>query len=282
MPAKAYLEMLLEHVEEGDSRPESLSEVASAERDSGDVPTTVRANADGTLRIHKARVQGSPPRNPEELRSRYRLMAAAWQCVALRQPHHPGFQRFHEGIFMSLLDHLLGPELYLYRVSLPDGTTYGCPWDILLAYEYQVRRRAFQLMESKALSLATALMEAIQCPDTRRRHFDTPVAMAAGAAMAAQASVSTGVKRTHPASSSTAASGSKGSSGKGASKSANSGKSGRFKAKAKGKAKAVRGERRDAPCFRFLKGKCTLGDECLFTHRCPKCGSESQPCGCSK
>ena len=267
MPSKGYLELLLERVEDGDLRPETLAEVLTADRDTDDPWGVVRTGADGLMRLQKTRASGTPPTGPEELRRRYRIMATAWQCIFFRLPHVAFLKDFREPAFDRLLEFLLGDQVHGYACESVEGLRHQCSWAQLLAYEFQLRRRAFRAVDEGS-TLVQALLIAVSCERTRRQHFETPMTMSAGAAMASRGRQS----RSDEASGSRAP-----PVRKTATKSVTKGGGrGRAKAASKGPSIDSAGER---ICFRFQKGKCTVAN-CQFKHSCQRCGATSH--GASK
>ena len=246
MPSKAYFELLLERAEDGALRPETLAEVLTAEAETEDPWSVVRAGSDGVMRIQKARTKGTPPVDPESLRVRYRVMAAAWQCVAFRLPNAPFLQGYRESLFMVLLEHLLGDQVYGYTCEAVEGFTHSCSWAQLLAFEYQLRRRAFGAMEERN-PFPTAVTIAVQDEPTRRQYFETPMAMSAGAAMASRGRASGSGQQVRT------------QAGRG--KSAGQGAKGKGKGKVKKNDAGTKTNPQDKSelfCYRFQKGKCAI------------------------
>ena len=267
MPSKAYLEALLERVEDGDLKPESLADVLTADKDSDDPWGVVRTGTDGLMRLQKTRVTGTPPSGPEDLRRRYRVMAAAWQCVSFKLANTPFLKGYTEACFDKLLEHLLGDQVFEYRCETAEGLTHNCSWAQLLHYEYEVRRRAFKRMEEGS-AFPDALGEAIRCERTRRQHFETPMTMAAGAAMASRgrSSATAPLGRSRTPGGHTSA----GSSPKGTAK-------GRGKSKGRGRSSGPPPPTKPR-CFRFQRNKCKIQD-CVFEHSCSKCGATDHGSG---
>ena len=273
MPSKGYIELLMERTEDGDLRPETLSEVLSADKDTDDPWSIVRAGSDGVMRIHKSRATGSPPTDPESLRRRYRLMAAAWQCVAFRLPNSPFLQGYQESLFTTtLLEHLLGDHIYGYACESVEGHRHSCSWQQLLAFEFQLRRKMFKIMEEGS-TFPAAVAAAIADEPTRRQHFETPMAMSAGAAMASRG------RPSFPSASSQGKGQGRGK-GRGGNKGGSNKGGGQVKKDVTGK-KGEASASAQQVCYRFQKGKCKF-DNCVFKHVCTICGSAdhgSHKCG---
>ena len=170
-------------------------------------------------------------------------------------------QGYKEQIFEALLDFILGDQVFGYACETAEGLRRQCSWAQLLAFEFQLRRRAFKAIDEGS-TFADSIHVAMRCERTRRQHFETPMTMAAGAAMASRGRSS----RPDMASSSHIPPVKKNDK-------AGARPKGKAKAKAKGRSRGPAVDNGgDRICFRFQKSKCNIAG-CQFKHACQRCGA---------
>ena len=187
-PAKSYIEWRLEQVEDGELLAEQLKEVISKEEDLHD-PWSVKMRSDGTLQLKRGRVESVPPETPEDLRRKFRIMAAAWEYVRLKHSSKAYLEGLGPEIWQEYVEWLLGEEVYQNGArNEKDEVIYRPSWATLLTYDFQVRRKALRDVNAgRIASIAEALRKARGDEVTRSKYFLTPVSLAAGAAVAREA-----------------------------------------------------------------------------------------------
>ena len=100
------------------------------------------------------------------------------------------------------LEHILGEDVMGAEVKSECGTkTYKPSWLNVLELEFQIRKHAFHEVNTKEVSLKSALLRAREDDKLFQRHFLSPVAISAG--MNAALATSSGTSATMTASSST-------------------------------------------------------------------------------
>ena len=88
LPAKSYVEKLLDKVEKDDLKAELLSEVLCVRDDADEIMQPVWGK-DGTLRAMKVTANIELPTNPEQLRWRLAILGTAWAFVASTHAQRP-------------------------------------------------------------------------------------------------------------------------------------------------------------------------------------------------
>ena len=207
-PSIAYLEMRLEQFEDSELVAERLDEITSkkdlaGKRDQGGEAWSGAAIlADGKLRVRRSAPKSTMPHKPEQLRSKYKLMARAWETLRLRTPKKPIFRGLTEQIWDDHVDWLLGPKVYDTEVRDPAGNAISRPtWGTLMEYELELRRRLYEIVNEGDCSIADALHMVRSDQPLFSRFFITPTSLQAGVAAALQAVAQQGqgrgVKRIH-------------------------------------------------------------------------------------
>ena len=105
------------------------------------------------------------------------LLGVAFQMLALRHSNRPQIQGTTPQLFHAYLGHLLGEFVYQMVAKDSGGRTLACPpWNQVLLYEYQIRRKAYSLMANTNKNFTECLKEAWQDPVIKERYFNTPLA----------------------------------------------------------------------------------------------------------
>ena len=79
---------------------------------------------------------------------------------------------------------MLGDKITGKAARTADGTfTFKVPWDLVLEFEYQLRKRACYLVNTSdpQLSMSAALKKAREDQELHEEHFNTPISLSAGA-----------------------------------------------------------------------------------------------------
>ena len=188
-PHKDTIDATIAQLEDNNLVPERLMEVISKDDVQDDNWATAKVQPDGTLKLHKGgRREIAAPSNSEDLRKRMRLLATKWELVRLQCPSKYQVQGVTLGLLDPQVDYLLGDDVLMARVMLPDGKFFFSPaWSTVLEYDYQIRKEACRLVNVKAMPLVKALATAREDEPLKQRHFNGPTSLAAGAAAAQMA-----------------------------------------------------------------------------------------------
>ena len=186
VPGPRWLEIRLDQMENGEIVPEKLSEVITWEEEAPGEGFGLQFRPDGTLRSARtSTAKGIMPSNPEELRQKYELSLRHWEFLRLRLPDHQLLSGYKMEIWESHVKWLLGKRVYKKEVrSDKNEFVYRPSWELLLGFEYEVRKKACWAINVKAKTLAEALLLARDHQSTYVDHFSTPFSMAAGEASA--------------------------------------------------------------------------------------------------
>ncbi len=96
-PSYGYNNERLSQIEEGDYRAEQLSQVVSfeeAREETADPELSFSLTRASTVTLSKVRTRVPPPKDPEELRARYKVMAVHWEIMKNKAPREASIQAF--------------------------------------------------------------------------------------------------------------------------------------------------------------------------------------------
>ena len=268
MPARSYLEKLLDHVEKNDLGAESLEDVLSQQDDKQDNLQPLW-DTSGHLKAVKISKQVPLPTNTEELRDRFELMSTAWIMVACKHTHRAYFKGLTEKAFTNFVKYILGPYVYGLKAEDDRGNVVATPpWRLVLAYEKAMRVEAMKLIRS-GHTLAVALELAAKDTSLKDRFFITPMAVAP-VKRQADSSWEDNQKKTWVRRNDTERPGGRGKGG--------------GKGKDKGKDKTQRNnnvcarmdDQKKPICFKFNRGNCKV-QSCPYEHVCGVCFKPGVP-----
>ena len=173
LPSKAYIEKLLDKVEKDDLKAELLTEVTCV-RDDADEVLQPMWDKDGTLKAMKVTANIDLPANAEQLRRRLAIMGAAWSCVASAHGRRAYLGNYDIHVWTEYANHLLGKFVLGILVGEEGGAVAQADWEIILAFEHEIRRDMVERM-LKGVEMAAALRAAWVCPIVKDRYFVTPL-----------------------------------------------------------------------------------------------------------
>lgn len=227
VPARCYLERKAEEVEQNEYKAEALTSVLTKDQDDPEILTPVWSTT-GALAMRKGAQAVEEPHNPEQLRKRLKVLGLAVMFLGLKHSNRQYLQGYTPQTTEDYLTYLLSENCYYLQGKSAEGFTINGPsWAQLLLYEFQIRKKAWALINSgKSKRFVDALELAWQDSCVKERYLVTPVAL----------SSSSGSKRTMTTDPGTGKGGvtkkAKGGGGgkaskKGGGKGGNSGKSGK-------------------------------------------------------
>ena len=267
IPSRVYVERVSDGVEKGEPRAELLSEVTNYEEGDSDLMKAV-FDPSGSIKAIKTASTIPLPKDPEELRLRVALLGRAWSFVGFQQPNCPWLKGMGPQVFQEYLDYLLGPHVFRLVARDEFGReSANPPWNLLLSYELEIRRKAMSMVTDLGTPFAKALKEAYENPIVKERYFTTPLALAttvrSGKRAFDQVDNDGGKGRK----------GDKGRKGKGKGK------------KGKGRGKDSGGCKSETPdgakiCYSFNQAKGCKRANCSFLHVCGKCFQEHSMLQC--
>ena len=184
-PAKTLVEKRFEQTEEGELVAETLKELVTKAEESEDAFGGCSISSDGTPKLKRGRAESTVPSKPEELRSKLKVLATLWEYVRLKFPKKPMVKSYELSLWSDYADWLLGDEVYDSVINANGGDLkYRPAWTTVLELDFQVRKRAYKMINEEGISLRLALTGAMQHEPTIRKYFMVPTSMAAGAAAA--------------------------------------------------------------------------------------------------
>ena len=282
-PCQALVERRFEEVEEGEVRADALTDVASVEEAAKDDVMGAQLDKDGTFKLRRTTSKVPLPVTTEQLRNRVKMLGVTFQLAALRHNTRLWLRDVTPEVWLSHLEYVLGEDVAQFEQLVLDVKVKP-PWNVVLTYEYQIRKEACRLVLFDGATLGMAMKTARESTSVKEKYFSTPTNCAAAVAIAQG---DAGRKRPW-----------EGAQGDGSRKGDPGGKGG--KAAAKGgqsswKGKGSKGPGRDPPpppaggqprghqrtpdgrsiCYRFQRGKCSAGKKCNYAHVCQFCLSEN-------
>jgi hypothetical protein len=175
VPSRSYLGTKLDEVEENDPKAESLKEVASKEDIEQDVLTADLTNS-GIISVRKGIKDLKMPANSEELRSKLRLLSNAWLMAKAKHLNRPWLAGLTPADFGKYTDYLLGKRVWQMQGRDSAGNVVATPtWELVLSYEFELRKKAYDLVKEDAHSLSDALGMVIKDVEIRERYLITPM-----------------------------------------------------------------------------------------------------------
>jgi hypothetical protein len=176
VPGHSYVESQFEQCTEGEYKAESLKEVFSIQEDDDNVEGLTIDRATGHLKMRRKPQQGHFPKDSEELRDKYTLMTICRAYTKARFPSRRFLERVTPNIYRQLVAYILGEDVAKLESKDQNGHSLGFPsWELVLEYEYQIRKKAAKLLAlGRETHLEEALKAAIDDQTLRGKHFLTP------------------------------------------------------------------------------------------------------------
>jgi hypothetical protein len=152
---------------------EDLRDVASVEDGEADLLQGSLDASTGTFKMKAARNTVTMPKTAEELRLRHRRIGLAWEMARTKHRNRVWLQGGLVECYRHLSDHVLGK--HVHGLNLP-GPHDHPRWELVLGYEQEVRKRAYQLIRrGDEPTLEAAMRRAISDPETMNLHFVVPL-----------------------------------------------------------------------------------------------------------
>lgn len=276
-PCQHLIEKRFEEVEEGESKADPLSDVASAEEVAEDVIGAVM-DKDGAIRMKKVARTVPLPGCSESLRTRIRILGITYHLASYKHSSRLWLATTSPDIWRDHVDYVLGDDIHGFSIQAA-GFTVTVPWDVVLSYEFQIRKQACRLVMFENMDIATALVKARKDTEVKEKYFSTPVSLFA----------SVGGKRKNGQGDSSGSgfvynTGSVGMPGAGKNKrfkgqgKGNKGQKGggnqkKGNAKGKGKKNFPKTKTPDGRliCYKFQDANCPHGAQCTYVHVCANC-----------
>jgi len=179
-PGRAYLEMRLEQLDDGEIEAEPLSRVTTVALELESVASQpgagVDVRKDGVLHVIKGKRTAPLPTGPESFRAVMRVMALHWEMVHLKGAGRAVLKDYSTDVFAKHVEYILGDECLLIGEANP---TMSCTpsWDLLMKYEMEIRKLAVRKVNEGGFTLAEGMAFARASTEHRTSYFITPLAM---------------------------------------------------------------------------------------------------------
>ena len=127
------------------------------------------------------------PQNTEELRGKLRLEAATWVMLSAKCRGRAYLQDVQLAHFDRYLEFLLGDKCYSMQVATSAPTSSAAhaerqalnvPWNVLLQYEFELRKWAIKEAHREGVSLGDKLYDATRNTELKELHFTSQIALA--------------------------------------------------------------------------------------------------------
>ena len=272
MPSSDYVSQKLEEMEGNDPVASPLDEVTSQL----DVETdNITANIDltGKVQILRKRAKSSLPATPEQFRLKIRVERNLWLFLASKFTNKPWLRGLAPAHWDQWTDFFLGEKVMLMSIPTPEGAKVPLhpPWQIVLSFEFECRKRVMELINEDGLTMVEAMTRVPRDGELKEIAFTSPIAlMSRGAVKRVNDPEADGAALSNRARKRLTKGGGKGNPGKGKGNQDRGGGGG-AKAKGKGKGKLLSktpdGRR---ICYAYNNQGCTKGEECEFAHICQR------------
>lgn len=149
VPAASTLELHFDQIDNGEWKAMMLTQYLS--RDDAEAENWgATIDSSGNIKVKRGYTDGPKPRNTEELRARVKLVGHTYIMAMLKYPHKRTLQGISPTTFQKYIDHLLGEHVWGLRSKDENGQVLAQPsWDILLSYEYQIRKKMVKQMNGR-------------------------------------------------------------------------------------------------------------------------------------
>ena len=176
-PAKSYVEVLDDRIQDGEFRAEKLTEVLLEEPDDeGDDETLTIDRATARFRIARRKKKGAMPADTEEYRTVMKTLGIAWTFLRLRHNNRQWLHTMTPDVIQRHVDFILGDQVRKLVCKDDTGRVIKRPsWPLILSYCHQLRKKALRLVEEGLNDIAAAYESARKDSVTRDRYFLTPL-----------------------------------------------------------------------------------------------------------
>ena len=171
VPSQTLLSRQLEKLETNFLEAEPLTET-SCLQDKEEELLQSKLGADGQIKIQKVTARIPAPRDGEELRNRHKRLALSWLFAAEKHGSRPWLRGVSLESYAFLSTYILGDRVGNLRATLPSGEQTSPPaWSLILNYEFQVRKHAYNLVMDEGDTLDSALRKSCKDVELRQRYL---------------------------------------------------------------------------------------------------------------
>ena len=177
-PGLPLMALTLDMVENNAPHAEPLANVASEADGEDDLVFDVHDPKGAVRSVHRKIKKVAQPAGPEELRRRYAVLENAFLYAQLKHSANRWLAEFSRGDYAALAEYLLGDEVL--NLDAAKETNTPVPWATVLKYEYQIRKKAMELIKDSGMGLRTSIRTAIADQELRNLHFINRITLGAG------------------------------------------------------------------------------------------------------
>lgn len=173
VPARGVVEILSFQLEEEEFVALNLDEVPTAEEAPDEETLTPLLGRDMTVKYRRtSKLKNKAPWDQESLRKRIRVLGHAYMFVAIRHPNQKVFAGMCKDTWTDYADWVMSSKVAGMCARNEKGEKVRTPsWPIIMNYEFQVRKKAAELICTESVSMVDALNEAMKDAEVRNEHF---------------------------------------------------------------------------------------------------------------
>ena len=177
-PGLPLMALTLDMVETNAPYAEPLANVASKADGEDDLVFDVHDPRGAVRSVHRKIKKVPVPTGPEDLRRRYAVLENALLYAQLKHSANRWLAEFGRGDFADLAEYLLGDEVL--NLEAAKETNTPVPWATILKYEYQIRKKAMDIVKDEGKGLRTAIKQAMTDTELRNMHFINRITLGSG------------------------------------------------------------------------------------------------------
>lgn len=178
-PSAEYMAQKFEETEQEVPTASPLDEVASIE-DLESQSLSAVLDISGQLRIKKAKSKGLMPTSSEELRAKLRVECNVWAFLGTKFTAKGWLQGVSPMKWQRYADFLLGDKVSNLKIPCLQGDAMQSvrpPWNVVLHYEYELRKAAMKAARDSGQQIDEALSAAMANSELKEVHFTSPLAL---------------------------------------------------------------------------------------------------------
>ena len=124
---------------------------------------------DGSTLKSKRRLSSPPPTDFESFREKYEVITNVWRFLAIKTPGRPVLAAMEQDTWDQHRRWLMDNKTFKLQFEVSPGVWRLPSWDLCLAFDFDVRSHACDLIRMKGYSLVAAL-EAARNDQEHRTH----------------------------------------------------------------------------------------------------------------
>ena len=170
----------MEEVETDEPVASPLDEITSTDEISSSASSMTSAvDAAGRIVVTKTRAKGAMPSGPEQFRMKLRVECNTWIYLSGKFTSKQWLQGMDPPLWQRYCDYFLGSRCNTMETVDAQGnkTPLRPPWSLVLGYELECRKHAFEQVREEGAQLGQALIAAIRDSEIKENSFTSPLAL---------------------------------------------------------------------------------------------------------